>query len=139
MAEGLMLAKTEKYSLDAKVDSAGFEEFHTGNQPDYRAVNTMKRHGIDISRQQSRVFKIGDFTEFDRIYVMDKLNYAEIQAVARNEDLMNKVDFIMNAVNPGSNQPVPDPYLGGLDNFELVFQLLDQATEAIAKGLISGG
>jgi len=135
MAEGLMRAKIKFYSLDAEVDSAGFESFHTGDAPDYRAIKTMKLHGIDISGQKSRLFKLADFNDFDHIFVMDKWNYADVEAVAKDRELLRKVDYILNAVYPGSNQPVPDPYSGGLSDFESVYQLLDKATELIAKEL----
>ena len=35
------------------------------------------------------------------------------------------------------NKEVPDPYYGGIDGFEKVFQMIDQATERIANELIS--
>ena len=134
-----MQAKIEKYHLTAMVDSAGFEHFHTGDPPDYRAVKIMKLHGLDISHQRARLFRVDDFSTFDRIYVMDKWNYADVQAVATNKDQIRKVDFVLNAINPKLNKPVPDPYSGGLNDFETTYRLLDEATEYIAKDLKSGG
>ncbi len=139
MAEGIMRSKINKYKLDAEVDSAGFESFHTGDAPDFRAVRVMKQHGIDISRQQSRLFRKSDFDTFDLIYVMDSGNYQDVHSVAVSKDQMNKVDYILNAISPGSNTAVPDPYYGGDDGFERTYHLLDKATEKIAIELINGG
>jgi protein-tyrosine phosphatase len=139
MAEGLMRSKIEKYKLKAEVDSAGFESFHTGDPPDFRAIREMKRHGIDISDQQSRLFRKSDFDTFDRIYVMDSGNYNDVKSVAQHIEQMRKVDFILNITHPGSNKPVPDPYYGGDDGFEKTYQLLDSATEQIAIELKNGG
>jgi protein-tyrosine phosphatase len=36
---------------------------------------------------------------------------------------------------PGDKAEVPDPYFGGSDGFEHVFQLLNQACENITKEL----
>lgn len=138
MAEGIMQAKIDKYNLDAKVDSAGFEPFHTGDAPDFRATRTMKRYGIDISHQRARLFRKSDFDEFDRIYVMDTGNYNDVKSVANNHDQLMKVDYILNAIETGSNNPVPDPYYGRDDGFEKTFQLLDSATEMIALELKKG-
>lgn len=139
MAEGIMLAKIAKYGLDAEVDSAGFESFHEGDPPDFRAVKEMKVHGIDISGQRSRLFRKSDFSAFDLIYVMDSGNYRDVKSVATNELQMLKVDYILNVLEPGSNKPVPDPYYGGADGFSKTFQLLDNATEKIAVKLLNGG
>lgn len=134
-----MQAKIAKYNLNAEVESAGFESFHTGDAPDFRATRVMKRHGIDISRQRARQFRKSDFEVFDRIYVMDKGNYNDVKSVAENIDHMLKVDYILNAIEPGSNKPVPDPYYGMEDAFEKTYQLLDSATELIAIDLNNRG
>jgi protein-tyrosine phosphatase len=139
MAEGLMQAKIDKYKLDAEVDSAGFEPYHSGDAPDFRAVRVMKQYGIDISRQRSRLFRVSDFEDFDRIYVMDSNNFDDVKTVARNSIQMQKVDYILNISHPGSNKPVPDPYYGGEQGFENTYQLLDAATELIALELKNGG
>lgn len=139
MAEGIMQAKIEKYKLDAQVDSAGFESFHTGDAPDLRAIKVMKQHGIDISGQRSRMFRKSDFDIFDRIYVMDSGNYKDVESVSKHNHEMLKVDYILNITNPGSNKPVPDPYYGGEQGFEKTFQLLDSAIEFLATELKNGG
>jgi protein-tyrosine phosphatase len=139
MAEGMMQAKIEKYKLDAEVDSAGFEPFHTGDAPDFRAARVMKQHGIDISGQRSRLFRVSDFDDFDHIYVMDSGNYKDVKSVAKNGVHMQKVDYILNISNPGSNEPVPDPYYGGEQGFERTYQLLDKAIELIAMKIKNGG
>ncbi len=139
MAEGLMQAKIQRHKLGAEVDSAGFERFHTGDAPDYRATTTMKTHGIDISGQVARQFRKSDFDTFDLIYVMDQNNFNDVKSLAVSQSQMLKVEFIVNELQPGSNKPVPDPYYGGTDGFEKVYQLLDAATEAIALRLKNGG
>lgn len=139
MAEGIMQAKIKKYTLDAEVDSAGFEPFHAGDAPDFRAIRVMKQHGIDISGQRSRVFRASDFDAFDRIYVMDSVNYHDVKSAARHESLMQKVDYILNLTNPGTNKAVPDPYYGGEHGFETTYNLLDEAIELLADELKNGG
>ncbi len=135
IAEGIMRSKIEKYNLLAEVDSAGFESFHTGDAPDFRAIKVAKKHGIDISGIRSRLFQKSDFETFDRIYVMDSGNYNDVKSLAENKTQMQKVDFILNISNPDTNKAVPDPYYGGEDGFEKTYQLLDEAIELIAKEL----
>jgi protein-tyrosine phosphatase len=139
MAEGIMRSKIEKYKLSAEVDSAGFESFHTGDPPDFRAIREMKKHGIDITQQKSRLFRKSDFEAFDRIYVMDSGNYNDVRSAAHYPDQMKKVDYILNVLYPVSNKPVPDPYYGGDDGFSNTYRLLDSATELIALEIKNGG
>lgn len=136
MAEGLMQEKIDKYKLDAVVDSAGFEPFHKGDSPDHRAQHIMFRHNINISGQRSRLFSVHDFDKFDYIYVMDRYNYQDIKSAARNPGDLEKVNFLLNSIYPGSDKEVPDPYYGGNEGFEKVYQMIDEATEIIAQELL---
>jgi protein-tyrosine phosphatase len=51
--------------------------------------------------------------------------------LARNEEDKKKVILIMNEANPNKNQSVPDPYYGGIEGFEEVYTMLDQASTII--------
>jgi low molecular weight protein-tyrosine phosphatase len=135
MAEGILQDKIKKKGLKALVDSCGFEAFHEGDPPDNRAQEVLQKHGIDISKQRSRLFTIKDFDTFDLIYVMDANNYADVSMIARDESDMQKVDFIRNAVNPEKNHIVSDPYYFGKEGFVRVYQELDEATESICEQL----
>ncbi|MDP5028827.1 MAG: low molecular weight phosphotyrosine protein phosphatase, partial [Flavobacterium sp.] len=42
---------------------------------------------------------------------------------------------ILNEIFPNENVDVPDPYYGGQDGFENVYNMLDQACEEIARKL----
>ena len=133
MAEGILKNELAQRNLNnVEVDSAGFEPFHEGDRPDGRGMATLKKHGIDISSIRSRLFQVEDFDRFDKIYVMDSNNYADVMSVTRDDDDAAKVEFIMNKVQPGQNNPVPDPYYGGKDGFKTIYQMLDEACERVA-------
>lgn len=137
VADGLMQSKIDKYKLDAIVDSAGTADYHVGRHPDERSIANARKNGIDISPLRARQFSISDFDSFDFIYVMDASNFGNVMNLARNEEDMAKVDLLMNAVHPGKNISVPDPYYGGDAGFDTVFSMIDEACETIAKKLIS--
>ncbi len=131
LAEGILQSK-----LDANffsVDSAGTAAYHIGELPDLRSIAVAKKHGIDISNQKARKFDIKDFIEFDVIYAMDKENYQNICSLAKKDVDLRKVKMILNEINPSLNLSVPDPYYGGDDGFQNVYQLLDEACEKISK------
>ncbi len=137
LAEGIFRDKLNKYGLNEKitVDSAGTSNYHIGQNPDFRSTANAKKHGINISELIGRQFTKEDFDQFDRIYAMDNSNYDNIIALSRNEKDTNKVDLILNVLNPGKNQAVPDPYFGGEQGFENVFNLLDLACEELVINL----
>jgi len=135
LAEGIMRKKLAESHILGEVDSCGFEPFHAGDTPDRRAIEVARQHGIDISEHRGKLFSKSYFDTFDRIFVMDSNNYRDVASVARNDADMKKVDFIMNMVYPGSNQPVPDPYYGGQADFSKTWELLDAATGKIIESI----
>ena len=138
LAEGILQQKIDFYGINAEVESAGFEPFHTGDPPDERAIKIGHNNGIDISGHRARMFQLSDFERFDRIYVMDDNNHNDVMRKARNEADRMKVDYILNTIHHERNGVVPDPYYGGFRHFEEVFDLLNQCSEAIAKELQKG-
>ncbi len=131
LAEGILREKARAMNLHIEVDSAGFEQFHVNDPPDERAIKTGRKYGIDISGHRARLFGTEDFKRFDKIYVMDSWHFANAMAFARNEDDRQKVDYIMNAVYPGENIPVQDPWYDGMAAFEKVYHQLDKACEML--------
>ena len=117
------------------VDSAGTSAFHKGEAPDIRSIGVAEKHHLDISRQQSRQFLASDFENFNIIYAMDTANKKNILALAKTDAHKQKVKLILNESNPGLNLEVPDPYYGGKNGFEDVYQMLYDACTIIAKQL----
>ena len=66
---------------------------------------------------------------------MDISNYQSILILAKGEEDENKVRLILNEIYPSENKSVPDPYYGGNQGFENVYQMLDEACDVISKKL----
>lgn len=133
LAQGILESKVN--TANFYVDSAGTAAYHVGNLPDKRSIAVAKKYGIDITNQRARKFTVKDFDAFDYIYAMDSSNYQNIMMLARNREDENKVKIILNEVHPKQNQSVPDPYYGGDQGFENVYQMLDEACEIIVEKL----
>ncbi len=132
LAEGILKSKVDSSKIF--IDSSGTAGYHVGERPDSRSIAIAKEHGLDISDQRSRKFSISDFKEFDLIYAMDKSNYSDILSLATNQDEVKKVKLLLDEVN-GDTKEVPDPYYGGPDGFEKVYQMIDEACEVIVHRL----
>ncbi|MCL6265643.1 low molecular weight protein-tyrosine-phosphatase [Flagellimonas myxillae] len=132
LAEGILKSKVDENLVF--VDSAGTAGYHVGNRPDERSIAVAQNHGINISHQTCRKFEASDFDEFDLIYAMDLSNFSNILKLARHPEDEKKVKLLLDEVDLGFNE-VPDPYYGGPDGFENVYQMVDLACESIAKKL----
>lgn len=127
LAEGIL---KNKLPLDRfKVDSAGTAGFHIGRSPDHRSIEVAAQNGIDISRQKARKFTPNDFKEFNKIYVMDHANLADVLQMASTPEDRNKVALLLETVE------VPDPYYENEEGFKTVFRLIDQACNHLTNKL----
>ena len=134
LAEGILASKLPKDKFT--VDSAGTGHWHIGHQPDKRSLETAMRNGLDISHQRGRQFSAADFDAFDYIYVMDNSNYADVIALAQTDEHRGKVRLILDEMFPGENVDVPDPYYGMQNGFDMVYRMLDETCDIVAKRLM---
>ncbi len=134
LAEGILKSKLPQDKFI--IDSAGTAAYHIGSKPDIRSIAVAKKYGIDITNLRGRQFTRQDFTDFDLIYAMDESNYHHILKMSESEEDKSKVKLILNEITPGENLSVPDPYYGGDQGFENVYQMLDEASEKIKNNLI---
>lgn len=133
LAAGILKDRLQKIDSDSVVESRGFEPYHNGDRADARAQKIATKHNIDISSHQAQLFQSSDFDKFDVIFVMDRSNYADVASMARNDEDMKKVDYIMNASRPNTNTVVPDPYYGIEGGFSMVYEMLEEAADGIIK------
>ncbi|MFT4679260.1 MAG: protein-tyrosine phosphatase [Flavobacteriales bacterium] len=135
MAEGVLRHLAESRNLSIDLDSCGTAGYHIGSGPDYRAIGTMEKHGIDIEDLRARQFHLTDFSEFDLILTMDSNNYDDVVALTNSDQEAAKVKMILNYSYPRENMAVPDPYYGKDDGFENVFELLHDACSKLLDKL----
>jgi protein-tyrosine phosphatase len=128
LAHGIMEHLANQQGLDWEIESAGTGNWHVGEGPDRRSTRTAREHGIDISNQVCRLFRISDFDYYDHIFVMDKSNLSDILAKARNDEERNKVRLLLG------DKIVPDPYHDDTQ-FEPVFLMIEKGCKEIIKQL----
>lgn len=128
LAHGIMEHLAKENGLDWEIDSAGTGNWHVGEGPDRRSVRTAREHGVNISGQVCRLFRVSDFDTYDHIFVMDKTNLSDILSMARNEEDTKKVKLLLG------DKIVPDPYYHD-NEFERVFQLIEKGCREIIKQL----
>jgi protein-tyrosine phosphatase len=126
LAHGILEDMVKKNQLDWEIDSAGTGNWHIGEGPDRRSTAVAKKYGIDISGQCCRQFSVNDFDEYDRIYVMDRMNLKDVSALARSDEDLKKVRLLLD------NDIVPDPYYDDTQ-FDPVFKMIEKRCKQIIE------
>ena len=133
LAEGILAHKTKQ--LEIKVDSAGTAAYHIGKLPDKRSIEIADKYNINLRNQRARQFSRIDFDKFDIIYAMDTNNLAHLISLAETEKERKKIRLILNEINPNACESVPDPYYGGKNGFQNVYNMLNEACDKIVQNL----
>ncbi|RLD45802.1 MAG: low molecular weight phosphotyrosine protein phosphatase [Bacteroidetes bacterium] len=131
MAEGIVAREFSNRGINIQIDSAGTAAYHIGEGADSRAQVELRKHDIDISNERAQKFVPAHFSEYDMIFAMDKQNYLDIVAQARNKKERDKVVLFMELSMPGQDISVPDPYYGGDEGFEEVYKMIKLSAEKL--------
>jgi protein-tyrosine phosphatase len=106
-----------------EIASAGTAAYHEGERPDRRSLATARARGVELPGR-ARQFRREDFERFDHVLAMDRENYRELLRLAPDEAARAKV-ALLRSFDPEApaEADVPDPYYGGTDGFDLVFEI----------------
>jgi protein-tyrosine phosphatase len=132
MAQALLNKKFKEYGIKGKVASAGFESWAINDPPDPHVVEVGQKNGVEITGKSS-LFKVSDFDKYDKIFVMDTQNFRDVKDMARNQLDLQKIDYLMNVLEPGKNKTIPDPFQTGVYDCQYIFDLIDKATDRIVE------
>lgn len=137
-AEAILKHKIKAAGLEEEflVDSAGIYGGHSGALPDLRMQKHARARGYNLNSRARQFYASADFPEFDWIVAMDDQNVADLCRLAVDETERKKIcrmtDFCSRYTSYSS---VPDPYYGGERGFELVLDLLEDATAGFLQHL----
>ena len=125
----------EGLSDRVRVDSAGTGAWHQGEPPDPRSVEVAMRHGIAL-RGRARRVSVRDFHEFDYIFAMDRSNLRDLRHLESESD-GGATLTLFREFDPrqDGDLDVPDPYYGGPDGFDLMFEMIDRTCAAFVEHL----
>lgn len=124
-AEGVFLHLVAQAGRAAafEIDSAGTAAYHEGERPDRRSLATARARGVELPGR-ARQFRRDDFARFDHVLAMDRENLRALQRLAPDEAARAKV-ALLRRFDPDAppDAEVPDPYYGGADGFDRVFEI----------------
>jgi len=131
-AEGFFRHKIREAGLDHKIetDSVGMHGWHSGEQPDHRAIKAAKRRGVALYDLRSREIRTSDFTEFDLILAMDRGHFIALKRRAPRETTAY-ITMFLDYASITKESDVPDPYYGNADDFEYVMDLVEDGVTGL--------
>ena len=131
-AEGIFLHKVKEAGLEKffYIDSAGTAAYHVGEPANSKSQSAANKHGVDLP-SKARRFEYADFEEFDLILAMDSNNLHNLEDMDRKNLHTSKIKMMREFDTSPDDGEVPDPYYGGMQGFENVFQILDRSTQQL--------
>ena len=132
-AEGVFRHMVERDSMDndISIDSAGTHAYHIGNPPDQRSQQAALKRNIDLSTQRARRVKADDFSSFDYVIAMDESNKDDLLSICPT-GYEDRVQLFLDFAEAEQTE-VPDPYYGQGRGFEIVLNLVEDASEGLLR------
>ena len=136
-AEGIFQHLIDDRGLEDyfEIDSAGTSAYHIGESANSKSQRTAQSHGITL-HSKARQFKQFDLEHYDLILAMDNENLRNVRQMA-NGDQEAKIGRMRDFDPQPDDGEVPDPYYGGPEGFENVFQIVKRSCENLLDELES--
>lgn len=134
-AEGIFRAMTEEADVADSwvIDSAGTGNYHIGQLPDNRMRVHARRRGYELTHRCRQV-RESDFDDFDIIIAMDAANERDLRRLAPTPDAEDKIATMASFLRIAHRYDyIPDPYYEGAEGFELVLDLLEDASRTLIE------
>ena len=130
-AHGVFQNRIENAGLGDKihVDCSGTGNYHIGEKPDLRSIETAARRGYDLDSFRARQVQASDFERFDYILAMDATNLRDLRARCPQVYLPKLQLFLDYAA--ADCEAVPDPYFSGPEGFDVVLDLIEDASDGL--------
>ncbi len=138
LAEGVFnhLAAQAGRTNDFEIDSCGTGGWHAGELADPRSRAVAQKYGLRLTHR-ARQFKRSDFNDFDLIVAMDEDNRSDLLSFS---DLKPEQKAKVHLLREWDEQArgdldVPDPYYGGPDGFERIYQMIERSAKKLLESL----
>lgn len=142
LAEGVLRSLLEVRGLQDRVlvESAGTAGYHVGEAPDPRSSEVaLRRGGISLSSRGRRVER-GDLDRFDWILAMDDSNHAALERLGAGTRGRARL-ALLREYDPEAedgDREVPDPYYGGTDGFDRVYEMVERSCARFIEEELAG-
>ncbi|OBZ78883.1 Low molecular weight phosphotyrosine protein phosphatase [Grifola frondosa] len=132
IGEAVLRHVAKERGIKITVDSAGTSNYHIGESPDDRAVSICLKFDVRI-HHAARQVSTEDFRSFTHILAADEANLRNLHRSKPRDSTAVVRLWGSYLDNP---EPIADPYYGGIDGFEEVFQQCVRLSHAFLDEVI---
>ena len=138
-AEGVFKHLIKINGLENKVeaDSAGTHGYHVGEPPDSRTQRAALERGYNLSQIRARRVAPQDLDYFALVLAMDTTNLDNLRRMAPPEK-HDQIKLLMDYSENFFDEEVPDPFYGLGYDFDLVIDMVEDASKGLLKALKKG-
>lgn len=135
-AEGILqhLVNEKGLSPFFYIESAGTSAYHIGEPANSKSREVAGRHGIKLNSRAQR-FEPEDLNDFDLVLAMDHENLSNLKRLSNGHETEAAIRLLRDFDPETDTGEVPDPYFGGINGFENVFQIVYRSCESLLNEL----
>jgi protein-tyrosine phosphatase len=139
MAEQVFRARVAEAGLADMVetDSAGTDGWHEGDGADHRTVSVLEAAGYDASHTARR-FRADWFASRDLVIALDAGHLRRLRRLAPGPRDVAKIRLLRSydpSLPAGAALDVPDPYYGGMEEFEECLAMCEAACDCLFEAV----
>ena len=90
------------------------------------------KRGYDLKHLRARKIDVSDFEKYEYILAMDNQNMKDLLKVCMNSEQC-RIQLFMNFTQTRKHIEVPDPYYGTQKGFEVVLDLIEDASSGLLE------
>ncbi len=133
LAEAIFKNMTVQASLSHifQIYSSGTAGYHIGGKADPRTIQVAAKNGLDISLHKGNQFTCDPKNPFHYVLAMDRKNLRDLRP--QIDPVLTKLDLLLNYSIKYYGQDTPDPYYGGLNGFDNVFEMIHEGCTGLLQ------
>ena len=135
-AEGVFQHLVNQAGLGSyfEIDSAGTGAYHVGEPANSKSRAIAEERGVQLL-SRARKLEIMDLEYYDLVVAMDYSNHENILHLTKSEELHEKVIMLRDFDPDPDDGQVPDPYFGGIDGFNQVYDIIERSCRKLIDEL----
>lgn len=135
-AEGIFqrIVNEERLGDYFQVDSAGTSAWHIGEPANAKSRKIAEKYGTKLL-SRARKFESVDLDYYDLIVAMDSENHEALKALDEEGTYHLRITILREFDPEPGDGEVPDPYFGGINGFENVYEIVKRSCESLLEQL----
>lgn len=112
------------------VDSCGTGGWHIGESAHKDSLRIVQEHGLSLEKHRARQISTEDLETFDLLIAMDQQNKHDVESLTDSSlhiKCLREFDLERDSLD------VPDPYFGGPEGFEQVYNMIYRSCSELLR------